>query len=180
VHWRGGHLNSLLQSVAHAQAARRICKTCGESLDQRLVHNEAARRSTDLSGIDEFSRRTGFSSAHRVGILADDHRSMAPELHDRRFMTAAASPARCLPTGIEPVKAIKRISFAATRYEDTSDGTPKTRLSTPAGTPASAKQRTNSTAVPGTSSEALMIIEQPALNAAAIFLVGEPAGKFQV
>ena len=95
-----------------------------------------------------------------------------------RFMPLAASPARCLPTGIEPVKEIFFTMSEASRCSDTSAGTPNTRLSTPAGRPASAKQRTISTQVPGVSSEALMISEQPAASAAPILRAGVSAGKF--
>src|SRR5258708_24895755 len=82
-----------------------------------------------------------------------------------RFMPLAARAARCLPTGIEPVKEIFRTASLASRYSETSAGTPNTRLSTPAGRPASAKQRTISTQAPGVSSDALRISEQPAASA---------------
>ena len=64
-------------------------------------------------------------------------------------MPLAASCARCLPTGIEPVNEIFRTASLASRCSDTSDGTPNTRLSTPAGRPASAKHFTISTQAPG-------------------------------
>src|ERR1700694_2136860 len=86
-----------------------------------------------------------------------------------RFMPLAASPARCLPTGIEPVKEILRTASLARRYSETSAGTPNTRLSTPAGRPASAKQRTISTQAPGVSSEALRMSERPAASAPPFF-----------
>ena len=50
-----------------------------------------------------------------------------------RFMPLAASAARCLPTGIEPVNEILRTASLASRCSETSAGTPNTRLSTPAG-----------------------------------------------
>src|ERR1700694_2397652 len=95
-----------------------------------------------------------------------------------RFMPLAASPARCLPTGTEPVKEILRTMSEAMTCVDTSDGTPNTRLHTPFGKPASAKQRTSSTQAPGVSSDALMMIEQPAASAAAILRAGVSVGKF--
>ena len=64
------------------------------------------------------------------------------------------------------------------RWVDTSAGTPKTRLHTPFGRPASTKQRTSSTQEPGVSSAALMMIEQPAASDAAIFRTGVSVGKF--
>ena len=84
-----------------------------------------------------------------------------------RFMPLAASSARCLPTGIEPVNEILRTIGEAIRCSETFAGTPNTRLSTPGGTPASSKHRTSSTQPPGVSSEALRMIEQPAASAAA-------------
>ena len=95
-----------------------------------------------------------------------------------RFMPLAASPARCLPTGIEPVKEIFLTILDGIRCSDTLAGTPNTRLSTPAGRPASAKHFTSSTQPPGVSSEALMMIEQPAASAPAILRIGVSVGKF--
>ena len=93
-------------------------------------------------------------------------------------MPLAASAARCLPTGIEPVKEIFFTIGDGIRCSDTSAGTPNTRLSTPAGRPASAKHFTSSTQPPGVSSEALMISVQPAASAPAILRTGVNVGKF--
>src|SRR6202044_3699165 len=95
-----------------------------------------------------------------------------------RFMPLAASAARGLPTGIEPVKEILRIASLLIRYSETSAGTPNTRLSTPAGRPASAKQRTSSMQALGVSSEALRMSEQPAASAPPILRAGVSTGKF--
>ena len=89
-----------------------------------------------------------------------------------RFMPLAARPARCLPTGTEPVNEILRTMSEPIRCSDTSAGTPNTRLQTPFGNPASTMQRTSSTQVPGVSSDALTMIEQPAASAAAILRAG--------
>src|ERR1700720_1484534 len=96
-----------------------------------------------------------------------------------RFMVLAARPARCLPTGIEPVKEIFLTAALASKCSETFDGTPNTRLSTPGGNPASAKHLTISTQAPGVSSEALMMIEQPAASAPPILRAGVITGKFQ-
>ena len=95
-----------------------------------------------------------------------------------RFMPLAASCARCLPTGIEPVKEILRTASLASRCSETSAGTPNTRLSTPAGRPASAKQRTISTQAPGVSSDAFRMSEQPAASAPPTLRAGVSTGKF--
>src|ERR1700742_2487312 len=86
--------------------------------------------------------------------------------------------ARCLPTGVEPVKEILRITGCGIRYSEISDGTPKTSLTTPAGTPAAANARINSAGEAGVSSGALTMIEQPAASAALIFFTTWLIGKF--
>ena len=93
-------------------------------------------------------------------------------------MPLAARPARCLPTGIEPVKEIFFTAAAGMRCSDTLAGTPNTRLRTPAGRPASAKHLTSSTPHPGVSSAALMMIAQPAASEPAILRTGVSTGKF--
>src|SRR3546814_20690707 len=64
------------------------------------------------------------------------------------------------------------------RYSEISLGTPKTRLTVPAGTPASTKARTSSAGAAGVSSGALMMIKQPAASAAGIFRTAWLIGKF--
>ena len=66
-----------------------------------------------------------------------------------RFMPSAASFMSCLPTGIEPVNEIARMIGEASRYAETSAGTPNTTDKTPAGRPASASARATSSADPG-------------------------------
>src|SRR3981081_990544 len=95
-----------------------------------------------------------------------------------RFMPFAASPARRFPTGIDPVKEIFRTTSDAIKCSEIFAGTPNTRLSTPAGTPASMKHLTSSTQLPGVSSDALMMMEQPAAREAPILRAGVSVGKF--
>src|SRR6201986_5127559 len=95
-----------------------------------------------------------------------------------RFIFLAARVARCLPIGIEPVKEILRTSSLAIGYSEVGAGPPNRKLSPPAAKPASAKQRTISTQAPGVSSEALMMIEQPAASAPPILRAGVSTGKF--
>ena len=66
-----------------------------------------------------------------------------------RFIPLAASWARCLPTGTEPVNEILRTIGEAIRCSEIFAGTPNTRLMTPGGTPASSKHFTSSTHPPG-------------------------------
>ncbi len=94
------------------------------------------------------------------------------------FMPSAAMVARCVPTGIDPVNEIVRITGDGIRCSDTWAGTPKTTFTTPLGTPASSHSRTMAMAVPGVSSAGLTITEQPAASAVATLRPGIRAGKF--
>src|SRR5262249_52150048 len=94
------------------------------------------------------------------------------------FMCRPAMAASCLPTGIEPVKVMRRTVGFGIRYSDISDGLPNTRLITPGGTPASTNAFTRCIAPAGVSSDALRMIEQPADRAPATFRPGELIGKF--
>ena len=87
-----------------------------------------------------------------------------------RFRLSAESRIRCLPTGIEPVKLTLRITGLAIRWRLTMSGTPWTSCATPAGRPASARQRMTAPVQPGVSSGGLAMTEQPAASAAASFL----------
>src|SRR6202012_2033822 len=88
------------------------------------------------------------------------------------------SPPSCLPTGMDPVKAMNLILGSAITVREISSGTPKSRLSTPGGSPASSNARAMGETVAGTSSDGLITIELPAASAAEIFRIGPPAGKF--
>ena len=94
------------------------------------------------------------------------------------FMALAARPARCLPTGTDPVNAMNLMAGSGITLREISSGTPNSTFSTPAGSPASSKARAISETVAGTSSEGLITMEQPAASAAEIFRIGPPAGKF--
>ena len=68
-----------------------------------------------------------------------------------RFMCRPAMAASCLPTAVEPVKEILRMTGCGMRYDEISAGSPYTRFTVPAGTPASAKARMSSAGEPGVS-----------------------------
>src|SRR5690349_5069890 len=95
-----------------------------------------------------------------------------------RFMYLPASDARCLPTTVEPVNEILRITGWGIRYSLISAGLPYTRLTTPGGTPASANARMSSDGEAGVSSGALTMIEQPVVTAAESFRTIWLIGKF--
>ena len=83
------------------------------------------------------------------------------------------------PTAVEPVNVTARTSGAPIRCSETRGGSPNTRLTAPAGRPASASARTTSAAVRGVSSAALRTTVQPAASAAPSFRAASTAGKFQ-
>ena len=64
-------------------------------------------------------------------------------------------------------------------WEEIAAGSPKTKFTTPLGTPASANASMSSELEAGVSSAALTTIEQPAASAAESFLVICCTGKFQ-
>ena len=66
----------------------------------------------------------------------------------------------------------------ASKYSDTSEGTPNTIFKTPAGKPASISALPIAIAVAGVSSLGLIVIEHPAANAPATFRITLVAGKF--
>ncbi len=95
------------------------------------------------------------------------------------FTWSAALRASRRPTAVEPVKVTLRITGDAIRWEDTSEGTPNTRFSTPAGRPASARAWASAMADQGVSSDGFITMEQPAARAGPILRAGSRAGKFQ-
>src|SRR3546814_12460754 len=96
-----------------------------------------------------------------------------------RFMCWPAIAARCLPTAVEPVKVTLRITGCGIRYSEISAGTPKTRLTTPFGRPASTKHRTSPAQLAGVSSGPFRMIEQPAATAPEILRTAWLLGKFK-
>ena len=90
-----------------------------------------------------------------------------------------ASRASSRPTPVEPVKVTLRMRGELIKWVDTSEGTPNTTLSTPAGRPASAKACASTNEDMGVSSEGLSTMVQPAARAGAILRAGKMAGKFQ-
>ena len=83
-----------------------------------------------------------------------------------------------MPTLVEPVKEIFRITGCGMRYSEISDGTPYTRLITPSGTPASAKALISCAGDAGVSSGALTMIEHPAARPAESLRTTWLIGKF--
>ncbi len=102
-----------------------------------------------------------------------------PSSSVRRLRPGAARRARPCPTATEPVKETLRITSEAMRCEDTKDGTPKTRLMTPSGAPASMKHATIFATEAGVSSGGLRMQEQPAASAPPSLRAARITGTFQ-
>ena len=91
----------------------------------------------------------------------------------------AACAASFLPTRVDPVNVRTFVIEDSRSWDVTEVGSPKSKLTTPAGSPASASTSTIRRAVAGLNSEALSTTVQPAASAAPSFRVARTAGKFQ-
>ena len=94
---------------------------------------------------------------------------------------SAEARARCLPTGVEPVKVILRTRASASHASTTAGVRSRdavTMFSTPGGTPASSASFTSASEVSGVSSAGLHTTVQPAASAGAILRAIIAAGKF--
>ena len=70
-------------------------------------------------------RRSAVAARVDVGVVEHDQpAAWPPSSMVVRFMYCAASAARCLPTGTEPVNEILRTSGEGIRCSETSAGTP--------------------------------------------------------
>ncbi len=88
-----------------------------------------------------------------------------------------ATLATCLPTAVDPVNAILSTPGWVSRGSPISEPKPVTTLSTPSGTPASARSPAISSALSEVSSAGLCTTVFPAASAAAIFVVDRISGK---
>ena len=104
---------------------------------------------------------------------------MTAQLHQDGVIARGGQLCQMLADSHGPVSVTIRTTGDAIRVEEICPGSPNTRLMTPVGTPASMKHWTNAQAVPGVSSAALMITEQPAASAPLILRAGELIGTFQ-
>ena len=107
--------------------------------------------------------------------------ALPPSSSDSFLSVSAERRARCLPTGVEPVKLILRTRASSSHTSTTSGVRSReavTMLSTPAGTPASSASLTSASEVSGVSSAGLHTTVQPAASAGAILRAIMAAGKF--
>src|SRR5580658_9058337 len=107
--------------------------------------------------------------------------ALPPSSSESRLSVDAEACARCLPTGVDPVKESLRtresfnhgLTTAAARSRDAG-----TTLMTPAGMPALAARNASASADNGVSSAGLAITVQPAARAGAILRASMAIGKF--
>jgi hypothetical protein len=105
-----------------------------------------------------------------------------PSSSRTRFRCRALVSAMIRPTRVEPVKLIRRTAGCSMRVSTTSpafSGAFVTRLTTPAGAPASSKARTIAACVRGVASEALRMTAFPHASGMAIARVPRMTGAFQ-
>ena len=95
----------------------------------------------------------------------------------RLRLLAAAQPAICRPTAVEPVKATQSMSMCAASRRPVSPA-PGSTCNTPSGRPASAASAASRMAVSGDFSLGLRMTLLPAASAGAIFHDAISSGKF--
>ncbi len=108
--------------------------------------------------------------------------ALPPSSSESFFSVSAERRARCLPTGVEPVKLILRTRASSSQASTTSGVRWReavTMFGTPGGTPASSARATSASEVRGVSSAGLQTTVQPAARAGAILRAIIAAGKFQ-
>ena len=108
--------------------------------------------------------------------------ALPPSSSDSFLSVPAEARARCLPTGVEPVKVILRTRASSSHTSTTSGVRSReavTRLMVPAGKPASSASATSAAAVSGVSSAGFATTVQPAASAGASLRAIMASGKFQ-
>ena len=108
--------------------------------------------------------------------------ALPPSSSESFFSVAADSRARCLPTGVEPVKVILRTRASSSQALTTAGVRSReavTMFTVPAGNPASSASLTSASEVSGASSAGLHTTVHPAASAGASLRAIIAAGKFQ-
>src|SRR6201999_3191664 len=107
--------------------------------------------------------------------------ALPPSSRESRLRVEADSRARCLPTGVEPVKDSLRTRVSASQGLTTDAARSReagTTLITPAGMPALAARKASASADSGVSSAGFETTVQPEARAGAIFRASMAIGKF--
>ena len=103
--------------------------------------------------------------------------SEPPSSSDSRFICGAPIAATWRPTSVEPVNATRRTSGWPTSASPMTEPRPVTTLSTPSGTPASAKMRATSSVASGVVAAGLATTVLPIARAGATFVPSSVSGK---
>ena len=90
------HLAGLVETVADLQAGSEARETLRKALVQALVHQIARRRDADLAGVAELGAADDLDRLVEIGVLGDDDRRMAAELHGRALHVQAGERRKLL------------------------------------------------------------------------------------
>ena len=151
-----------------------------QRLDDRPLDDDAARGRAALAGRPERRPEDPVGREVEVGVGHDDDRVLAAELQADPLELAGRPARRCArPVADEPVNEMTGTSGLSTIASPTSPPPPVTRLTVPAGKPASAISSTRSVAQWGVSLDGLKTTVLPATSAGIIFQHGIAIGKFQ-
>ncbi len=141
-----------------------------------LVHEEALARRAALAGAEEGGGKRGLRRARDLRVLEHDEGPFPP-ISRRSAFPAARSATRC-PVSTEPMNATACVPGLEAISSPTTGPGPVTRLSTPAGTPASATHSARATAHTDVEGAAAQTTALPAASAGAITSAGIVYGQF--
>jgi methylaspartate ammonia-lyase len=104
--------------LQRADAGRQLVD---EALMHRLVHVDAVRADAGLAAVAELGDHQAFDRGVQVGVVEHDEGRVAAQLQRQLLQRARRiARARCLPTGVEPVKVILRTRASASQTSTTS------------------------------------------------------------
>ena len=133
---------ALLRAVLEARTDLQLARRSGQLLDELVIdaglNEEAVGADAGLAGIAVLRDHGALDRAVDVGVVEDDERRVAAELHRYLLHASAAHFAiSILPTSVEPVKVSLRTSGLAQISSPISPAEPVTMLTTPFGKPTS-------------------------------------------
>jgi hypothetical protein len=125
----------------------------------------------NFSAAAPFAARTGSASGNTM------NGAWPPSSTDTRLRLPAATPARCFPTGVEPVKVSFRTRGSVVNTSPIGLGSSAvTRFTTPGGVPTSSKISNTARAHSGVASAGFNTSVHPAASAGAILRVSIEIG----
>ena len=90
------HLRAFDRAVADLEPGGVFGQCGGKVVLDALVHQEAGRRDADLAGVAELGGAGGLDGQRDVGVLGDDHRCMAAQLHGHALHVLAGQRGQLL------------------------------------------------------------------------------------